>query len=104
MIKATVPPVNETKKVDGLMVFFHFSSASRYPSLIDPKSGWPFTPSWLHGVRHGSINIRMPDKAKIHQVRRAKTNQRDSKLDSSYEPEGREFDSLRPLTHVPFVL
>src|ERR1019366_3056089 len=46
-------------------------------------------------VQLGSINARIPYKTVIHQVRRAKTNQRDSKLESSYEPEGREFESLR---------
>src|ERR1039458_8033714 len=46
-------------------------------------------------VQLGSINARIPYKIVIHQVRRAKTNQRDSKLESSYEPEGREFESLR---------
>src|SRR5947209_16727050 len=48
--------------------------------------------SW---VQIGSIKARNPCKTAIHRVRRAKTNQRDSKLESNYEPEGREFESLR---------
>jgi hypothetical protein len=52
-------------------------------------------------VQNGSNKPRKPPKTRVHQVRRAKTNQRDSKSESNYEPEGREFESPRA-HHFPF--
>src|SRR5437899_10601356 len=48
--------------------------------------------SW---VQNGSVNARIPWKTGVQRIRRAKTNQRDSKREFNYEPEGREFESLR---------
>jgi len=55
--------------------------------------------TWVH---LGSINCQTPWKTVLYQVCRAKTNQRDSKLESNYEPEGREFESPRA-RHFPTV-
>jgi len=52
------------------------------------RYGW----NWVH---LGSNSGRTSHKIVLYQVRRAKTNQRDSKPEFSYEPEGREFESLR---------
>src|SRR5260370_30988360 len=48
--------------------------------------------SW---VQFGSVKSRTAWKTVQDQVRRTKTNQRDSKLESTYEPEGRQVESLR---------
>jgi hypothetical protein len=54
---------------------------------------------WVH---LGSSKTRILCKAAVEPIRRAKTNQRDSKLRFNYEPEGREFDSLRARHSFPF--
>ena len=55
----------------------------------------------LHGfipttwVQFRSSKPRMRYKTVVLEIRRAKTNQRDSKSGFNFEPEGREFESLR---------
>src|SRR5207244_5640854 len=46
-------------------------------------------------VQFGSNKPQTLPKTKVQEVRRAKTNQRDSKSEFNYEPEGREFESPR---------
>src|SRR5216684_7690942 len=46
-------------------------------------------------VQFGSNKPRTSAKTGVQEVRRAKTNQRDSKSEFNYEPEGREFESPR---------
>src|SRR6266850_2599221 len=48
--------------------------------------------SWVH---FGSNRRRTARKTGLNEVCRAKTNQRDSKSEFNFEPEGREFESLR---------
>ena len=57
------------------------------------RSGKLAAPQW--GVHFGSTKAQTTHKIVLHQVRRAKTNQRDSKSEFNFEPEGREFESLR---------
>src|SRR5882762_4615513 len=54
-------------------------------------------PKWVH---LGSSNSQTAWKIVLYQVCRAKTNQRDSKSEFNYEPEGREFESPRA-RHFP---
>src|SRR6266404_400735 len=59
-------------------------------SFCDTLGGHP--KSW---VQFGSNKPQTLPKTKVQEVRRAKTNQRDSKSEFNYEPEGREFESPR---------
>ena len=56
------------------------------------RSGKLAATRWVH---FGSTKAQTTHKIVLHQVRRAKTNQRDSKSEFNFEPEGREFESLR---------